>query len=572
MKKKKIIIISLVVMILTIIIAAILLIINPFKNTKEEIKVLAGEKVYDGVYLYKIKEKSIYFQTEIINDNIYYLAAGDDGYSLFKLDIYTNKSILIGTIPRDSDDYCSFSGDYIDCSGTEDKQVYDINLKKIYDGEIAIVFPYKDGIIKIDADKIYFNDKLYKTANTGLNNFEILYEEVFEDNLYIYYIDYSSNKVCFYNLEEDKCEDYNYDGFKRYDEGLYYYNKDKIYIDNKNTNKITEYANSLKLDSLHRTELKNNEIYYFIDDYFRIYNLENETVKLFDYRINDERLNTNLDEIVLDGDHVYLVGYDKIFLLDLNVIKTTEMSYEELDTELENRLQAKITNLKENYNIEVVIRNEADLVFDFWNQKMDGEELYDSINDALDDIEEVATTFGADFFKEFVHDDYKGIKVYIESTITAPTGIAGEAMRYYDNYAIISTSVDFKRTFYHELMHTLEDCLKTKKNEIFNDWDTYNPSDFVYLDDTTSNNYDYRYYPSSDEPIYFFDEYSQTNQLEDRARIFENLCMGTDDVITDNEGLLKKARYQMEEIIKYYPMLKDIKAFDNIKTKENESN
>ena len=68
MKKKKIIIISLVVMILTIIIAAILLIINPFKNTKEEAKVLAGEKVYDGVYLYKIKEKSIYFQTEIIND------------------------------------------------------------------------------------------------------------------------------------------------------------------------------------------------------------------------------------------------------------------------------------------------------------------------------------------------------------------------------------------------------------------------------------------------------------------------------------------------------------------------
>ena len=57
------------------------------------------------------------------------------------------------------------------------------------------------------------------------------------------------------------------------------------------------------------------------------------------------------------------------------------------------------------------------------------------------------------------------------------------------------------------------------------------------------------------------DNYSETDEFEDRARIFENICMNTFDDIRNNPYLLKKAKYLESEIIKYYPMLKDSPIF-----------
>jgi hypothetical protein len=71
--------------------------------------------------------------------------------------------------------------------------------------------------------------------------------------------------------------------------------------------------------------------------------------------------------------------------------------------------------------------------------------------------------------------------------------------------------------------------------------------------------------------IYFIDNYGETNELEDRARIFENIAMNTADVIVNNPYLLKKAEYQRDELYRYYPTLKTSNIFNSIEQK-NESN
>ena len=88
----------------------------------------------------------------------------------------------------------------------------------------------------------------------------------------------------------------------------------------------------------------------------------------------------------------------------------------------------------------------------------------------------------------------------------------------------------------------------------------------IWHSDNNENDSDYKYtikYGKGD--IYFIDNYSQTNELEDRATIFEKVCMNDAKDIINNPYLFKKAKYIESEILKYYPMLKDSAIFDSIK-------
>ena len=144
--------------------------------------------------------------------------------------------------------------------------------------------------------------------------------------------------------------------------------------------------------------------------------------------------------------------------------------------------------------------------------------------------------------------------------------MAGQQFRYYDKYAVISDTTDFKRTMCHELMHALEDASKTKGSNIFNKWSSYNPKGYKYVENYNEYDTPYKYSALNDEyDVYFVDNYAQNDELEDKARIFENICMNTTSVIEENEYLLKKAKYLVKEIKKYYPMLEKSPLFDKIK-------
>ena len=113
-------------------------------------------------------------------------------------------------------------------------------------------------------------------------------------------------------------------------------------------------------------------------------------------------------------------------------------------------------------------------------------------------------------------------------------------------------------------MHALENVIENKNEPIFKDWNKYNPKSFEYGSFNHYKTYAAQKYTIdySGKDAYFIDNYSETTALEDRARIFENLCIGETEKITNYPNILKKAQYQRDELIKYYPMLKDFKPFE----------
>ena len=115
-------------------------------------------------------------------------------------------------------------------------------------------------------------------------------------------------------------------------------------------------------------------------------------------------------------------------------------------------------------------------------------------------------------------------------------------------------------------MHSLEDAVFAKNKKMFSKWNKYNPKGFKYKESYNENAGSYEYTPTYGKgDVYFVDNYSQTDELEDRARIFENICMNTTDTIKNNSYLLKKAEYLESEVLLYYPMLKNTTIFDSLK-------
>ena len=86
---------------------------------------------------------------------------------------------------------------------------------------------------------------------------------------------------------------------------------------------------------------------------------------------------------------------------------------------------------------DIKTKEECDLTFDFWNQKIEGEYDYDKIDEALDDIEKVFNKFGDKFFDNFYFNVYKGVRVYIVNNLQAENPIVGQAFVYYDTFTVV---------------------------------------------------------------------------------------------------------------------------------------
>ena len=523
-------------------------------------KELSGEKIADGIYLYKLDIGNENHGVKIHDDSIYYWTEAGDKFSFYKMDIYRNKETKIGEF-NSNDSYCYFEDDFIECSNDNNKTLYNYKFKKLYEGDIKTVIPYKKDFIKYENNTVYYKDKEYKKVKTDLTGYNFYRYEAFENNIYLFFAGLGENESCLLNVMDNKCEDYKYSNVKDYPKGLYFIDKEKIRVLNVETNELKEYDNPLQDEYLTASALDDNKLYYFVDDYLRIYNLETGKISLLDYR-----LNAYIDDMYINDNLLYLVLTDKVYVFNLDEITTQEYTKEELEAKLEEMLMSRIEKIKTDYNVEIMIRKDADLKFDVFNEKMEGEREYDAIDDSLDATEEVFALFGKDFFNEFIHGEYKGLRIYLTNNITSNEfSKSGEAFRYYDNYAIIANSYDYKRTLCHELMHSLEDAVDAKNKPMLKKWNSYNPKGFKYK--INYNEYDtpYKYTLSYDKgDVYFIDNYSQTNELEDRARVFENICMNTTNEIMENEHLLNKAKYLEEEILKYYPMLKDTTLFDSI--------
>ena len=114
-------------------------------------------------------------------------------------------------------------------------------------------------------------------------------------------------------------------------------------------------------------------------------------------------------------------------------------------------------------------------------------------------------------------------------------------------------------------MHSMEQ--NSDSETIFPEWKKFNPKGFKYADSyAKGTDSKYTIFDSDENEKYFFDAYSKTNAMEDRARVFENMLAPKKEDCTINEypRLKAKAQYIKERICKLYPSLKDTDIFMNL--------
>ena len=177
------------------------------------------------------------------------------------------------------------------------------------------------------------------------------------------------------------------------------------------------------------------------------------------------------------------------------------------------------------------------------------------------------------FFHQFVQDVYKGLNIYLsgslspaDSTTQAANPIAYTLMHNY-SYTIVIDSLydDLENTVCHELMHAIENNLNNKKQKVFVNWNSLNPSNFSYYNDYNGYHYyEYTPYMTTNNKVYFVSSYSYTYAKEDRGEIFGYMCSEeTNEYLKQFPNLYKKAQVIKEELIINYPELKDTVFLEN---------
>ena len=253
---------------------------------------------------------------------------------------------------------------------------------------------------------------------------------------------------------------------------------------------------------------------------------------------------------------------DYVYLLDLSKLNLKSISLADYETSNENYIKNTINELKNNYNLNVYVSNNA---LDFPDFTAEGINETFLIKTSLENLTSIFKKFDKDFYQTFYLDGYKGLNIYLtgnlqpknlEEQIANP---AAYSLKYNHNFVIVIdiTKSNLKRNACHELFHNVEFTLT--KYQAFGDWNSFNPSDFSYNNSYTKDYlYDYTINEQNLNNIYFIDKYSHTYPEEDRARIFENICAFNYSPLNNFPNLLKKAHYLQNEVLNYYPNLQNI--------------
>ena len=238
----------------------------------------------------------------------------------------------------------------------------------------------------------------------------------------------------------------------------------------------------------------------------------------------------------------------------------------------ENILNNKVLNIENKFNINIKIKDEAMIKFPDFNAEK--ETNTNIITKTLFKLEKILNKYNKEFFNSFYNNDYNGLNIYLTSTLTPKdyetqiSNPAAYSLTYNNEYMIV---IDINQTnveglLCHEIMHNLEFNLNNNNIYAFSKWDTYNPSNFYYNYSYTKENiFGYTLTEKNIENIYFIDIYSHTYPLEDRARIFENICAYDEkSIIKMYPNLYNKALYLKEEILANYPTLTYTNLFNSL--------
>lgn len=567
-------------------IIALILFVLLFKVTiNKDNKILGGKSLGNGLYLYDIKLAESYLDNFTVIDNeIYYLVTTylndeEANYDLYKINIYTNVITKVNELSEKAS-YCYLKEEQIICEGSDKITLYDFALQRLAEATISNeeyiqygIIPYKDNYLLMENNNLYLlknSKRLFRTIEE-LECYNYIDYYKTNDNTYllfsfkdIYYI---------YDINENVFTVVSYSNFGKYANGFYFLSEEIIKIIDLKSNKEIEYPNFLTKTDFHSGIIsQDNEKLYIYDEnkgIIYIENLKKETIIEYSISLNENNIINNM---YVKENMLYLSDTENnIYIINLDEVNQTEQNIADYKAEEEELLRTKIEAIKEEYNVNIKIKDESNIEYpDFY-----AEEIKDNtaILNALTDIETVLSKFKKEFFDSFYDLDYDGLNIYLTGTLTPSdyesqiSNPAAFSLVYNNEYMIVLDieQYNIEQLTCHELEHNLENNSNYHNQIIFEKWDELNPKDFYYTYSyTDESNVNYTLSENNKENVYFIDIYAHTYPTEDRARVFEYVCAPDNEInLEEYPNLNAKAQYLEEEIIKSFPYLKNSLLFNN---------
>lgn len=506
-----------------------------------------------------------------VEDNkIKYIVKNKNDITFYSYDMFNNKLKEVGKL--NNYDYCyKFENDlicYNNSNGLEENgEYFSFDMKKIKKShEIDInsnaIINTSKGIVKETGSELYLNDKKIIDTN-DLGNLL----EVFETNNNLFYIFSKEKAYTVLNNEDLKVTEMPYTSYYKYNDG-YIFRKGKEYsIFNLKNNSVEKYNyDSVQGNGEYYTNLVYKNELIVIDSIDSKFIFEQpKTGNIFIY---DNDINKISNAMVYDN-YLIFFGIDKtpnLFILDLNLLKRDYITYEDYINKLLEENNKIIKDVKDNYNVNILVRDDYKNDFGDFTFKYLSDE--DSIKRNLNIIEKTLSEYKKETFDYFVHDGYTGLYIYVVGTITSSDGSEFAANGYTledeDKHLVVLDGHYINdNTLRHELMHCFDRTLIEKK-EFRIDFTELNPPNFNY-----TLNYDVygndEYIKNGDEPsdnVYFYNGYSSTTRQEDVASTYEAVCSGYID-LSKYPKIEKKFNYIKENMIKHIPGISESSCFKN---------
>lgn len=552
---------------------------------------LGGEKIEKAIYQYDLKTENLTVNGIVEKgSNIYYLLMDviDDvkdiyNYKLKKLDINTNQVTEINTIENTSS-YCMLTEKEINCHTSTQFETYDFDLKKTFEYTSKVenlnanYLPYKDIYIKIDDQDIYLlrnEEKLYRAINSDK---ELIYEDyVVTSNNTILVLRDKEDYYYLYDINRNFLWNSGKQSYFKYKNGVFF-NDGVIYeIHNLEEDYITSFTNPTKETYFYTGTLNedNNNFYLYnpIDHILYIEDMENKTIKKLDVNLLSE--DNPIAKLMVTEKYLYvyiLQDQDNFFVINLEDLNLSTIDIEDYNNKLTKKINEQRNNIKETYQVNVKIKEEANIEFpDFSAKTLLNEEV---ISDSLYKIEDILSKYNEKFFESFYNNGFSGLNIYLTGELTPNdyetqvSNPAAYSLNYNGEYMIVIDieQPNIEELLCHELLHNMEFLLNNQNIYPFKEWKNYNPSGFLYNNSyTKKQSYDYTLNEEDKNDVYFIDSYSYTYETEDRARVFERICSCEENSIINNyPNLYKKGLYLKEEIIKYFPSLVNTNLFSSL--------
>lgn len=434
---------------------------------------------------------------------------------------------------------------YIVCKDNSSIKTYDIYFNFINETNTNSEYDYA------------LNYNIYQSNNT---EYPVVLTSSCKETCYIVRKNELLNKISLYK-DSDLLE-INVKKYKQYESGIITYTNNKIKVYNIKNNDYKEFS-SPKDDIESRLIMVSNNynLYILNNKEISVYNLYNKSnIKNIDLFKIKEKIN-NMYVILTN---LYLLTDNYIYIYDLSSIEKidndTQSSYENI------LINNKIKYLENNYNVTISFDVDSGLHGDYEISKITN---YNDIVNALSYVEDYFLMFNKEFFTRFYEMNMNGLKIFLASDIKGSkdgynlTDVVGLSYQKNNTYIIVvKANNSLLKTLAHETMHTIDNYL-TLNGYTYDTWKSLNNYGFTYshkyyINETftdTLSNYE------NNEDVYFVDAYGRSSEKEDRARIFEQICLGKD--LSEYPNLYNKEKYLKNEIVTYFPEISYIKNFQN---------